>query len=186
MCLITYCYMNSQIAIRGKRHDGSTSYPMHIDICIDSMVMVACWEWNWLATNPERQCKWQHSPQFQDRSPDADSSGLPNTVEDADVEDSALENSLASSYWFGAWAWAEETWTVRQTRGITCTTKRIPNENSRNLKNSVSAQCSMSFRPRHSDVLFCAYSTWSLLDYTQWKHEFNVDAVKTMKQQEKL
>ena len=51
---------------------------------------------------------------------------------------------------------------------------------------SVSAQCSTSFRPRHSDVLFCAYSTWSLLDYTQWKHEFNVDAVKSMKQQEKL
>ena len=105
------------------------------------MVAVACREWIWLATNRERPCKWQHSPQFQDRSPDADSSGLPNTVEDADVEDSALENSLASSYWFGAWA-AEETWTVRQTRGITCTTKRLPNENSRNLKNSVSAQCS--------------------------------------------
>ena len=32
MCLITYCYMNSQIAIRGKRHEGSTSYPMHIDM----------------------------------------------------------------------------------------------------------------------------------------------------------
>ena len=64
--------------------------------------------------------------------------------------------------------------------------RRVPNENSRNLKNSVSAQCSTSFRPRHSDVLFCAYSTWSLLDYTQWKHEFNVDAVKSMKQQEKL
>ena len=96
--------------------------------------MVACREWNWLATNRERPCKWQHSPQFQDRSPDADSSGLPNTVEDADVEDSALENSLASSYWFGAWALAEETWTVmRQTRGITCTKKRIPNENYRNL-----------------------------------------------------
>ena len=116
------------------------------------MVLVACWEWNWLATNREQPCKWQHSPQFQDRSPDADSSGLPNTVEDADVEDSALENSLASSYWFGAWAWAEETWTVmRQTRGITCTTKRIPNENYRNLNvqsvPSAALVVSTSFRP---------------------------------------
>ena len=50
----------------------------------------------------------QHSLQFRDRSLDADSSGLPNTVEDVDVEDSALENSLASSYWFRA---CEETWT---------------------------------------------------------------------------
>ena len=49
----------------------------------------------------------QHSLQFRDRSLDADSSGLPNTVEDVDVEDSALENSLASSYWFRA---CEETW----------------------------------------------------------------------------
>ena len=50
---------------------------------------------------------FQHSVQFRDRSLDADSSGLPNTVEDVDVEDSALENSLASSYWFRD---CEETW----------------------------------------------------------------------------
>ena len=47
----------------------------------------------------------QHSLQFRDRSLDADSSGLPK--EDVDVDDSALENSLASSYWFRA---CEETW----------------------------------------------------------------------------
>ena len=50
---------------------------------------------------------FQHSLQFRDRSLDADPSGIPNTVEDVDVEDSALENSLANSYWFRA---CEETW----------------------------------------------------------------------------
>ena len=50
---------------------------------------------------------FQHSLQFRDRSLDADSSGIPNTVEDVDVEDSALENSFANSYWFRA---CEETW----------------------------------------------------------------------------
>ena len=58
----------------------------------------------------------QHSLQFRDRSLDADSSGLPNTVEDVDVEDSALENSLASSYWFRA---CEETSKEHKRRGIT-------------------------------------------------------------------
>ena len=58
----------------------------------------------------------QYWLQFRDRSLDADSSGLPNTVEDVDVEDSALENSLASSYWFRA---NEETWGGDKGRGIT-------------------------------------------------------------------
>ena len=58
----------------------------------------------------------QYSLQFRDRSLDADSSGLPNTVEDVDVEDSALENSLASSYSFRA---CEETWKEHKRREIT-------------------------------------------------------------------
>ena len=59
---------------------------------------------------------FQHSLQFRDRSLDADSSGLPNTVEDVDVEDSALEHSLANSYWFCA---CEETWTSQRNQQST-------------------------------------------------------------------
>ena len=74
---------------------------------------------------------FHHSLQFRDRSLDADSSGLPNTVEDVDVEDSALENSLASSYWFRA---CEET-LERQTREISKVHKQIKLCNHKNLQN---------------------------------------------------
>ena len=67
----------------------------------------------------------------------------------------------------------------------------VPNENSRNLNNSVSAQCSTSFRPHHSVIptsSFVPIQRGALLDYIPTKkHEFNVVlAVKSMKQQEKL
>jgi len=74
---------------------------------------------------------FQDSLQFRDRSLDADSSGLPNTVEDVDVEDSALENSLASSYWFRA---CEET-LERRTREISKVHKQIKLCNHKNLQN---------------------------------------------------
>ena len=98
---------------------------------------------------------FQHSLQFQDRSLDADSSGLPNTVEDVDVEDSALENSLASSYWFRA---CEETGTNQRNQQSTQANQVVkPQKSVESEQYSASAQQQYLLMegPCHSVVLFC-------------------------------
>ena len=94
----------------------------------------------------------QHSLQFRDRSLDADSSGLPNTVEDVDVDDSALENSLACSYWFRA---CEETWTGdKGEESPKYSTSRYTKCELQKFFSQCPAIISMMEGPCHSDVLF--------------------------------